>query len=648
MQWDDDLLDRQKEAARHTGGHARLLAAPGTGKTRVLTRRVLYLVTVEEVDPDSIVALTFTRAAAAELWKRVHEALEGRVAAYPWISTLHSFALRNLLRNANRIDALPRPLRIADDWEEEEIINPDMKRILGMERINDVRDHFERLGADWSTLQVDREASQADPSFVGAWRQHRTVFGYTLRSELLYQLSHALEQVSDFELSPFPRYLLVDEFQDLNRCDLAVIEKVVAKGAEVYGAGDDDQSIYGFRYAHPDGIRRFGDFFSPFEPIDLDVCVRCDRSIIRLAKFVAELDPNRAEKPFDPREDAGEGEVRLLYFSDQVAEARGVASICRYLIDQRHPEDEILVLIRSDRYRHFSNAFMEALSEAGVLAAANTDQVSPIDTNHGREFISLLRLCLDRNDPLAWRTLLGVRKNGIGPGSLEGLYDVAVSKGWGFGYAVREAANNDGLVKGRARSSLRSEIEQIDSLSGTVCGFFASPDNPEEQSPFEERLCDAYSAIYGPDGNEELVEFLATVVEEGNVLDLEEFLQMISAAGATPEQDRVAGAVNILTMHRAKGLTANTVFLAVAEDEYLPGRQEGEKEGDELRLLYVSLSRARNNLFITYCTKRTGPQRHLGRVNPNPFRRSRRTLTRFLRDAPLDAEDGDAFVRSLS
>ena len=269
MQWDEGLLPEQKNAASHCGCHARLLAGPGTGKTRTLTHHIAYLVSEKKVPPKNIVALTFTRAAAAELRTRTSDLLKDIKGKPPRVCTLHSFALRQLLRNSDRIDSIsiPRPLRISDDWEERFIIFEDLKDMLNC-NIQSVEKKFNQLSADWQTLNIDQSGwadTFPDPVFLGIWRQHRQVFGYTMISELVYQLKRALEQIPDFSLESNYSHLLIDEYQDLNRCDLAVVSAIRGKGVELYAAGDDDQSIYGFRYAHPQGIRRFDIDHTPWQ-----------------------------------------------------------------------------------------------------------------------------------------------------------------------------------------------------------------------------------------------------------------------------------------------------------------------------------------------------------------------------------------------
>lgn len=173
MAWDEGLLPEQKIAGAHVGSHARLLAGPGTGKTLALTRRICFLVEEQGVDPGEILTLTFTRAAARELRRRVEPELGEE--SKPRISTLHSFALRQLLRNSARFTALPQPLRIADDWEERNIILEDLKSMLGLDRIDEARELLNELSADWQSLTADVgdwDQRFPNPAFLGAWREH--------------------------------------------------------------------------------------------------------------------------------------------------------------------------------------------------------------------------------------------------------------------------------------------------------------------------------------------------------------------------------------------------------------------------------------------------------------------------------------------
>jgi DNA helicase-2/ATP-dependent DNA helicase PcrA len=645
MRWNDGLLDDQKEAASHTGRHARLLAGPGTGKTLTLARHAAYLVTEKGISSRQILALTFTRAAAFELRNQIGDVLDAQRNELPRVSTLHSFALRQLLRNSRHIDWIPRPLRIADDWEERNIILEDLKAILDYD-LETVRKRFNLLSADWQTLVADGkkwEERFPDPRFLGAWREHREVFRYTLRSELVYQLKRAFEQIGEFSLESNYLHLLVDEYQDLNRCDLAVIFAIRDKGVEVFAAGDDDQSIYGFRYAHPEGIRRFNREYIPSSSLTLGTCVRCDRSIIDFSLFVANLDPKRLEKPLEPRGNAGKGEVYIVRFRDQGFEARGVATICRHLLDKKsYAPGDILILMRSDRYGVFSSVLLEALRAQHIPVAIRAEG-TPLDTPEGRIFLSILRLLAEDRDGLALRTLLMLRENRIGKESYSALYDLARNSGETFSETARRVITKPELVP-RLGDRIASEVREIQNTLSRYRDHFETLTDSSEPEDLLKSLRDlAEDVIQDTDSRTEVIRFLESVVIETNSTNHVELLRVLSSSLEDEEQELDSERVNIMTMHKAKGLTASAVILVAAEDEYIPGSQVGEKEGDERRLLYVSLSRARHFLAVTYCKCRTGRQKYTGRTSG----RLRRTLTRFLRDATIAPIDGESFVRKL-
>jgi ATP-dependent DNA helicase UvrD/PcrA len=640
--WADALLPEQKDAASHVPTNGRLLAGPGTGKTLTLRARVAFLILKQGLDPKDITALTFTRAAAAELRQRVDKALEGKVAGRPRIATLHSFALKVLLRNADLLDALPKPLRIADDWEERNIIQEDVGELLDA-KISEVQAHLRALSADWDTLRADDEQPnplQADPRFVGAWQEHRKLYGYTLRSELVYQLKRAIEQRDDLDFSGEIKQLLVDEYQDLNRCDLAVIESLARRGAVVFAAGDDDQSIYGFRHANPEGIRRFDKDYDPSKDLPLKTCMRCDKAVMELARFVANLDPKRLQKPWEPRPGAGDGQVSLIRFPDGDEEAQGVASLCKYLIaDQKLKPDDILILIRSDKNGAFSKPLATQMAVAGVPFHLDIGSSSPLDSEAGRAVLSLIRLLADKNDSLAWRTLLKVRKNGLGPKVVGEIEQLARSQGQSFaGAMLALAKQKDGALK--------KEVGLLEDVLGKLVALVGKVDEELEPEKLQAKLVEVGKVVGEFVGAEAsaAIEHIKAASLEGDALSIKEVLGVIALAGVTPEQELEPGAVNMLTMHKAKGLGAKAVIIIACEDEYLPGRQQSiESEADERRLLYVSLTRARQQLFITYAQGRGGQQQHTGRDSG----KIKRTLTRYLRNAPLRAVPSTEFFGNL-
>lgn len=633
--WSDELTDEQLSAVAVYGEPTRLLAGPGTGKTHAMTRHILYLVQEHGVVPDTILAITFTRAATFELANRVRIGL-GEGSGLPVTATLHSFALSQLVKNSAALDDFSGDLRIADDWEDRWIITEDIKRLIDGD-VSSVQKKFQKLSADWETLNADRDdwiETYPDPRFLAAWNEHRRTFEYVMRNELVYRLKRAIDELgSDFKLDTY-KHLVVDEYQDLNQCDLAVVETLVDRGAVPYVAGDDDQSIYGFRHAFPLAIREFPDDHAPCADPRLTLCKRCDKDVIRLGAFVAGQDYEREEKVVQAEPGRADGEVSVLRFGSQNAEARGVARIAQKLIlgYDLNPHD-VLILLRSDKSQAFSKVLIQAFEAAQIPVVAITGN-SPVDTETGRNVLAILRLAKDPNDSLAIRTVIQLT-DGIGPGTLEKIYTVARGDSEPYAAAVRRIVEEPSLVGSKGPAVVQTCRRAWD-MAAEIARELAENDDPSTDFLLER--IDAIAGVVGSDSDEleELTQYFEDAARGFGATDLNALFQALQMAGDDVEQVIQRGKVNILTMHKAKGLTAKVVFVVGCDDRIIPGRNEDEPElGDERRLLYVSLTRAMHYLFSTYCTSRDGQQSHSGRQGTGP-----RRLTQFLQDAPVTPVDG--------
>lgn len=619
-----DATGDQIQAIDHIGSHARLLAGPGTGKTKTLTRRVLSLILQHNADPESILLLTFTRLAAAQLKDEIKKVLEPLGKTIPQVSTLHSFALKQILHNSSRIDTLPRPIRIADDWEERYIIQEDLKKVLSLKEIGDVQNLINQLSTDWETLRIDEigwEQQFPNPAFLGAWRSHKDQYGETLRAELVYQLKKQLNQSRDFQLDKEYKHILIDEYQDLNACDLAIVNELAKRGAELFVAGDDDQSIYGFRFATPEGIRNFEQIYQNSKKLALEICFRCDKSILHSAEFVASLDPKRLPKPTRPKDQAEDGEVLIVGFKDQNHEAEIIAKKIKSLIAKDIKPDQITILLRSDRNGSLSKPIIEALKKQSVDVSLTTD--SELESNNEyRIVLSVIRLLVDQSDCLAWRTLLQVNKtNGLGDECIKNIWNYAQSKGIRFSVALQKIAESPNELQkfGQKIAKFVSEINAVIVELKAI------------QNPSEAITATVDKFMSEGEIKEQVKKYFVGILESQEKADLESLIKIVSTSSEYIEQETKENAVNILTMHQAKGLSFDVCFIVGAEDEYIPGRNTGDKEGDERRLLYVSMTRARHKLFISYCNKRIGQQRHSGSNSGT----EKRTLTRFLRDSKI-------------
>lgn len=556
----------------------------------------------------------------------------------PKVSTIHSFALRQLLRNA-KSTSLPQLLRIADDYEERHIIIEELSDLIHKE-VRPTQELLNQLSSDWQKLTADTqnwENKFPDPKFLGAWKENREVYGYTLRAELVYQLKRALEENGeDLDLEGPPKYVIIDEFQDLNACELSVIKLLAKLNSEIYAAGDDDQSIYGFRFASPDGIRNFARYYKPSTNLTLDICKRCPKEILDYGLFVARQRTRRIEKTIKPRDGAEIGEVHVLRFQDQNKEAENIAELCHWLISSREIQPgEILILLRTDRNNKFSDPLREALKAKNIPVGTVTNPLEPLNNEHSREMLCLMRLSVQSDDNLAWRTIVSLGNRRIGKKTLSELYNLARKKGKEFSEIIQEIKLNPKLLS-RNGKNVSCNVKKIEEILNKI-------GKPEKGNLNNWINNLSAKIINNEDEGKKLINIFSKIKEIGDVDSLEDLLRAINVSLGSVEQEKENDKVAILTMHQAKGLSADAVILAAAEDEYIPGRASGEAIDDERRLLYVSLTRARRYLYVTFCQKRKEKQAHTGKRPGN----TQRNFTRFLSGGPIKPTDGERFIKSL-
>jgi len=628
-------LSDQVHAAAHRGRNARLLAGPGTGKTRTIVDLVASLVANGDAVPAEILCLTFTRAAAAGLRSKLRTKLGRGVETE--VYTLHGFALRQLMaRHANTGAGTDRP-RIADDWEERNVILEDLKVMLGAANIRDVRERLKALSAAWETRpEEDPTTTHPDHGFVGALQRHKRQYGYILRAELVFLLKQTLDQDPDFRFTGGYKWVIVDEYQDLNRCDIAVIDQVVARtGSILFVAGDDDQSIYQqLRHAHPDGIR---DFLASHnaEDLRLETCVRCDGGIIEVATGVITQEVGRAPKTLQRHVTAGDGLVKSLAFPGGQQEAAGIAQLADKFIAAGIPAHEILVLLRSDNNGAFSGPIDDAMRGRGIPSVVRTAETSTLDERDGRVVLAYLRLAANGRDHLAWRTILTQGNVGVGGRGIEELHALSVSNNDLALASVldRVLADPSALpTRGPAvQRAVTTVVAKVDAIRAAIVSAGADvelqissatatfPANPE-MTAVEGEL-QSLSLAFSP-------------------VDLGDLLVQIALRRVDEEEAIMPASVNIMSMHKAKGLDACVVIVVAAEEQLIPGPNNRD---EERRLFYVSLSRARHVLFVTHASARTGQQARSGNGDPRNH-----TRTTFLDQSRLTAERGADFITAFT
>jgi DNA helicase-2/ATP-dependent DNA helicase PcrA len=512
-----------------------------------------------------------------------------------------------------------------------------------------VQDAITRLADDWDTLAADGagwEQGFADPQFLDAWRQHREIYGYTLRSELVYQLLCELRSNPAFSPIPPATVVLVDEYQDLNLCELTTIRILAERSdAEVFAAGDDDQSIYSFRHAHPIGIRRFAEDYDGAAGPILKECLRCGDRIVQLANWLIAQEMGRIPKQLISVTE-WPAEVHLIRFVNQDDEARSVARIVQAEIAHGTAPEEVLILLRADRNGQVSHPIAERLSQLGLrpyLARAGETEQPEIQML--LEYLILAQTLSEeeRVDDLALRALLELEPNGIGATRLWAVTEYCRANHIRFNEGIDHFRGHPDDYQANGLTGL---LSATDSVLQRAQSFEQGPDETFED--WLSRMCRALDITGDALGTVLAIGLQAqTEIErhENEGLAGMSFAQAMSASmtklGDTLPS-RYTGYVTVTTMHGAKGLSADIVIVLQAEDEVMPGNA-GAPEYDELRrLLYVSLTRARRKLLIGACTRRSGPQRFVGNREV-PVRH----LTRFLADYGLVAESPNRYIGSL-
>ena len=624
--------EQQAILAHHADRHARVLAGPGTGKSATLVALVDHLLAGNPAP--RVKLLTFTRAATAELAKKVSD---HPAAAAERPSTIHSFSISVLLRNPGTGD-FPQPLRIADKWEEHQIVHPTLAH-----RINVRMDHLDNLiremASNWEFLEP-REHPRVDPAerarFVGAWNEHRQIYGYTLLAELPFALRQALRDHPDLEGVEYD-LLIVDEYQDLNACDLDVLHLIADRGCPIIAAGDDDQSIYSFRYAAPEGIRRFPDDYPGCTLYPLSVTQRCGRRIIEWATYVIAGDPDRphGRPALACAEGSPDGEVALLAFPGDVTEAQGIAALVRQLIARDHVSaEEILILLRGDHNGTFSGPIKHALDDLGI-AYSDPDAVERMLAEpDNRRMLAAFRLLVHERDSLAWASLL-LLTPGIGQAFCDYIYERARVTRVQFGEALFAA--HEANFPDAPRSANRAQT-----LMQVVTAWLMAHPAPDAmpKEGWGHWLVETAGDDVVPEPSAactELLHALDGLVEEGQGLD--RFMSQITPLGKDRALAESHG-VRIMTMVGSKGLTVRATIIAGLDDGIVP-RPDADL-GEERRLLYVAMTRAKEFLFGTWAGQRRGPTARAGRARV----RLRRQHCHFFVGGPVQSQDGATYLRN--
>lgn len=615
----------QRTAARDPSVQVRLLAGPGTGKSFAIEERVRWLLQDEGHAAERIAVVSFTRASAAELRERILDYCQKHgVPNGPrvQVSTLHSLALKSL-RKGGFLSQYPVEPLVLDDWELENILDPEFghaSSISSKPRREAVRRQHE---AFWSTgtwnpanyIAPTPPISQAELlQFSGFLSSRSQVYSCVLPGEIIRQcVDKASAGVCDLVSLLDLRYLIVDEYQDLNPCDLEFVDILVRGGVRVFVAGDDDQSIYSFRYAAPVGLQEFLSRYATAVDHSLNECFRCTPEILQAAYTLVEgfPDPKRLPKHITSLYAGAapplQGRMHRWELPGARVEARAVAESCRDLINAGIHPSQIMVLLSNSR------ALAAPIAEELTRLSVPFEEPRPepfSETPEGRLGMAILRSIMDLDDYVALRTLLGARP-GTGVATCASIAEAITSNNLNLRQVLTMGVP-DGVFQGRPLKAITETRRLLALINGLT------PDDLLGAS--RAKLVQAFSAYLGgdsasvwssetdklPDGMRlgELLVYISLPPSPQRDL----MLAKVHARLQIEAPEASGAGIRIMTMHGAKGLSSQIVFIPGLEEAMLPGQNRAPYAGlvnEGARLLFVSITRARLACIVSFARRRT-------------------------------------------
>ncbi|MFZ7732649.1 DNA helicase PcrA [Bacillus velezensis] len=630
----------QQEAVKTTDGPLLLMAGAGSGKTRVLTHRIAYLMAEKHVAPWNILAITFTNKAAREMKERV-ESILGPGADEIWISTFHSMCVRILRRDIDRI-GINRNFSILDTADQLSVI----KGILKERNIDPKKFDPRSILGSISSAKNELIEPEEFAKTAGGYYDQVTSDVYTdyqkklLKNQSLdfddlimttIKLFERVPEVLEFYQRKF-QYIHVDEYQDTNRAQYLLVKQLAARLENICVVGDSDQSIYRWRGADIANILSFEKDYPSANVILLEQNYRSTKRILQAANEVIKNNSNRKPKNLWTENDEG---IKLSYYSgdNEFGEGQFVAGkIYELHSSGRRKLSDIAILYRT-------NAQSRVIEETLLKSGLNYNIVGGTkfyDRKEIKDILAYLRLVSNPDDDISFTRIVNVPKRGVGATSLEKIASYAAMNGMSMFQTIKQV---DFIgVSAKAANALDGFGAMIENLTN-MQDYLSITELTEEileKTEYREML-KAEKSIEAQSRLENIDEFLSVTKnfeqksEDKSLVAFLTDLALIADIDQLDQKEEEAGgkdAVTLMTLHAAKGLEFPVVFLMGMEEGVFPHSrslmEEAEME-EERRLAYVGITRAEEELYLTNAKMRT----LFGRTNMNPE-------SRFIREIPGD------------
>ncbi|MFH5882312.1 MAG: ATP-dependent helicase [Candidatus Izemoplasmataceae bacterium] len=611
-----DLNEAQKEAVLTTEGPVMAIAGAGSGKTRVLTRRMAHLIFDLGIPYQNILAITFTNKAANEMKERIARLLDISTKTM-WISTFHSMCSR-ILRTHIELLGYDKHFQIIDDDDTKQLIKLMLKRLnIDPKIVNPkmIKNHVLNVKSDPSLIDHYEEPLRGYlQDIYPAYQRHlkdNNLLDFEDLMVLTIKLLKENMEVRRYYQRQF-QYVLVDEFQDTNNVQYELIRLLVNEDENIFIVGDEDQSIYAFRGANIDNIRKFNQDFENVKQILLEQNYRSTNTILKAANQVIKRNKNRIEKNlFSTR---GDGELITFFKAySHKDEAEYVAEMIKILTRDHYRNEDIAILYRANS---MSRTFEETLMQRRISYQV-VGNVGFFKRKEIKDMVAYLRLIINPNDDYSLTRVVNEPKRGIGAKTIENLMDYAMHSEMSMFDAISDAGNPLGP---KAKHNLNEFKNIITTLKHGI--------NETDIDGFIEYLLDLtgyreYLKLdeMGDIRLENILELKSLfqeterAIKDINKIELLTYVLEDIALQSQEDEIKDKNVVTLMTLHAAKGLEYQVVFMVGLEQGIFPLYQSLESPKDveeERRLMYVGMTRAKDKLYLTNCQERLlyGEYRH--------------------------------------
>jgi len=605
----EQLNPEQRKAASHIDGPMLILAGAGSGKTKTITSRLAYLLSLG-IDPANTLTLTFTNKAASEMRERALSMIDNPVYP-PLLCTFHKFGLLFLKFNIEKLGRKNDFVVIDTDDKKRIIknINKELPTSLVASEISRYKN---------SLVKPDEAIAQAtQPNYKIIASIYKTYQDYLLENNLvdfddLLMLTYdLLEQDSELrkDISNRYKYIMVDEYQDTNELQLQLLKKLCDTHTNLCVVGDDDQSIYGWRGANIKNILEFSNMFDNVKVIKLESNYRSTQEILEAANLLIDHNRNRLGKRLISTKGKGKP-VTLFQSSDENEESDKIAKAIKELIESGVPAGEIAVLYRINA---LSRSLEEGLNRAGI-AYQMVGGVRFYERAEIKDAISYLRIIANSHDDFSFKRVINRPKRGIGKATIEKIEKAAYEKRLSIFQFLSETPKDElsKLLSKKAYNSVLRLINDLETLQETLSrstmDFIEILDTTIGLKEYYSSMPDGMERVLNLD---EFYGLFRDTIKKNPQISLDEFLNEISLQS---DQDQISGEqISIMSVHASKGLEFSHLFVIGMEEEFFPLLGDSCDMEEERRLGYVAMTRAKETLTLSTVQSRfhKGRRKHL-------------------------------------